>query len=269
MLHLSQGLLNQFTDCPRKFQHSYLDQLSLPIAPDQQDRLDWGSRFHRLMQQRELGLLDARLELSDCPSDRPEERLYQAIEAIVQAEPALFQSEPLTFRQSEHHRTLELDGYLLTVIYDLLILNEPQAQILDWKTSSRPQTSRKLADNWQTRLYQFVLAETSNYLPEQISMTYWFVQAKPGQPIQPQPLTFTYSTAQHQQTRQDLTQLLQQLTQFLDRYLAHAEPFPQVAVSSQACDICAFAVRCQRGQLSQSDRPEPVATLEEIQEVKL
>jgi PD-(D/E)XK nuclease superfamily len=292
MLHLSQGLLNLFTACPRKFQHFYLDQLSLPIAPDQQDRLDWGSRFHLLMQQRELGLLDAALEISD----RTEEPLYQAIEAIVQAAPALFRPVPLTeplasampspmpFRQSEHHRTLALDGYLLTVIYDLLILDEQQAQILDWKTSPRPQNARKLAENWQTRLYPFVLAETSDYLPEQISMTYWFMQAKQAvqaeqsvqaqdrqpqaQTFQPQPLRVDYTEKLHQQTSQDLAQLLCQLTQYLESYQVHAEPFPQVASSSRDCDTCAFAVRCQRG-LSQGDRSEPVATLEEIQEIKL
>ena len=265
MLHLSQGLLNLLAACPRKFQHSYLDQLSLPIAPDQQDRLDWGSRFHLLMQQRELGLLEAGLEISDSS----EEPLYQAIEAIVQAAPELFQSNQITFRQSEHHRTLEFDGYLLTVIYDLLVLSEQQAQILDWKTYPKPQNTRRFTQDWQTRLYPFVLAETSDYSPAQISMTYWFVQAQQGKALQPQSLKIDYTETLHQQAAQDLSQLLRQLTHSLDRYQAHAEPFPQVSLASNLCDTCPFAVRCQRGQLSQSDRLEPVATLEEIQEIKL
>jgi PD-(D/E)XK nuclease superfamily len=266
MLHLSQGLLNLFEICPRKFQHLYLDQLSLPIVPDQQDRFDWGSRFHLLMQQRELGLLETG-EIAE--SGEPE--LYRAIEAIVQAAPELFQSAPMTLRQSEHHRTLEFEGYLLTVIYDLLIVNDQQAQILDWKTYPRPQNSRRLAQNWQTRLYPFVLAETSDYLPEQISMTYWFVQAnQPGQTkpmAQPQSWRIAYTEKLHQQTLQDLAYLLRQLTHSLERYQTAAEPFPQVSLSSRECDTCAFALRCQRGD--QSDRPESVATLEEIQEVKL
>ena len=266
MLHLSQGLLNLFEICPRKFQHLYLDQLSLPIVPDQQERFDWGSRFHLLMQQRELGLLEAGES-----TDSDEETLHQAIEAIVRAAPELFQSAPMTLRQSEHHRTLEFEGYLLTVIYDLLVVNDQQAQILDWKTYPRPQNSRRLAQNWQTRLYPFVLAETSDYTPEQISMTYWFVQAKQAgraKQTQPQSLRIAYTEKLHQQTAQDLAHLLRQLTHYLERYQTHAEPFPQVSLSSRECDTCAFALRCQRGD-SQSDRPEPVATLEEIQEVKL
>jgi hypothetical protein len=268
MLHLSQGLLSLLTACPRKFQHLYIDQLGLPIAPDQQDRLNWGSRFHLLMQQRELGLLEVEpsfgVELSVQLSPSEEEPLYRAIEAIVQAAPDLFQTSPTRFRQSEHRRTLELNGYLLTAIYDLLILDEQQAQILDWKTYPRPQNSGKLAQHWQTRLYPFLLAETSDYLPEQISMTYWFIQ--PGQSFQPQPLKFAYTEALHQQTAQDLNRLLSQLTEDLERYQAHAESFPQVSLSSGDCDTCPFALRCQR---SQADRPEPVATLEEIQEIKL
>jgi ATP-dependent exoDNAse (exonuclease V) beta subunit len=59
---------------------------------------------------------------------------------------------------------------LLTVIYDLLIEAEDNAQILDWKTYPQPKEQNRLAKDWQTRLYLYVLAETSDYLPEQISM---------------------------------------------------------------------------------------------------
>ncbi|MBD3882940.1 PD-(D/E)XK nuclease family protein [Phormidium tenue FACHB-886] len=262
MLHLSQGLLNLFAACPRKFQHLYIDQLNLPIAAEQQARLNWGNRFHLLMQQRELGLLEATQA-----NDPEEELLYQAIEAIAQAAPALFQGDPTVFRQSEHRRTLKLNGYLLTAIYDLLILNEQQAQILDWKTYARPQTSHQLAQHWQTCLYLFLLAETSTYFPEQISMTYWFVQAKSGHAPQPQSLTFTYTQERHQQIAQDLDGLLCRLTNYLDRYQTYAESFPQVALSSPTCDTCSFAPRCQRNQ--GGNRSEPVATLEEIQEINL
>ncbi|NJR66890.1 MAG: PD-(D/E)XK nuclease family protein, partial [Leptolyngbyaceae cyanobacterium CRU_2_3] len=120
--------------------------------------------------------------------------------------------------------------------------------------------------NWQTRLYPFVLAETSDYLPEQISMTYWFVQTKHGQVLKPQCLKFPYSNTQHQQIYQDLTDLLHQLTGYLQRYEADNVPFPQIA-SSTNCQTCAFAQRCQREV--NRDHLMPIATLEEIPEVAL
>jgi hypothetical protein len=47
----------------------------------------------------------------------------------------------------------------------------------------------KLAKNWQTRLYLYVLAETSAYPPDSLSMTYWFVQL----PRSPEQITFNYN----------------------------------------------------------------------------
>jgi hypothetical protein len=256
MLHLSQGHLNLLQTCPRKFQHVYLDQLSFPASFEQQERINWGDRFHLLMQQRELGLPIHELPDLDLP-------LTQSIAALAQAAPDLFEPNSEQFRQSEHRRILPVQQYLLTVIYDLLILQPQQAQILDWKTYARPPHSRWLAQNWQTRLYLFVLAETSDYTPEQLSMTYWFIPTEGDRPIQPECLKFSYSSALHQQTKRDLTELLTQLTHWQQQYPDNS--FPQVPESSPHCETCNFAVRCQRGR---HDQPTPLlpdlATIEEI-----
>lgn len=258
MMRLSQGQLNLLETCPRKFQHIYLDQLGSLTTPEQQERFTWGNRFHLLMQQRELDLPIALMQ-----DDEP---LYQSVRALLQTAPDLFQAAPTSRRHSEHRRSLDLHDYLLTVVYDLLILGDRTAQILDWKTYPKPQQRKFLEQNWQTRLYPFVLAETTAYEPDQISMTYWFVQAQPDgdrQPI-PQPLIFRYSTTQHERNRQDLTHLLDQLTHW-----RHAG-FPQVAESAELCPTCAFATRCQRGMLIQEADPQSeLPPLTEIQEVAL
>ncbi|HEY9639271.1 MAG TPA: PD-(D/E)XK nuclease family protein [Coleofasciculaceae cyanobacterium] len=263
MLHLSQGLLNLFATCPRKFQHIYLDQLNVPIASAQQKHFTWGNRFHLRMQQQELGLRFNPIESEFDPADQ---QIHELVDTFVQSVPELFQPHPTTCRQSEHQRSLQFQGYWFTVIYDLLILDEQQAQILDWKTYPRPQKSDGLAHNWQTRLYPFVLAETSHYLPEQISMTYWFVQAKQGQTLKPECLKFSYSQSQHQQVYQELADLLRQLTGYLQQYQAVNLPFPQVP-SDANCEACTFALRCQREP--RRDRLGTIATLEEIPEVGL
>jgi hypothetical protein len=261
LIRLSQAQLNLLETCPRKFQQVYLDQLGTPIAPEQQDQMNWGSRFHLLMQQRELGLPTVMNSLAD-PS------LQSCVDAFIRAAPELFQ-QPAIFRQSEHRRTLEFQGYLLTVVYDLLILNSRQAQILDWKTYPRPQNQRWLAENWQTRLYPFVLAETSDYLPEDISITYWFVRTAQfaTETMQPQNLQFNYSTAQHEAIRLRLTTLLNQLTGWLKEYQA-GKPFPQVEATENQCGFCAFDLRCQRNQYK-PDASNNFPTLAEIQEVAL
>jgi hypothetical protein len=269
LIRLSQAQLNLLETCPRKFQQVYLDQLGTPIASEQQDQMNWGSRFHLLMQQRELGLP----ALTASTTDR---LLQSCVDAFIQTAPELFHQQAV-FRQSEHRRTLEFQNYLLTAVYDLLILNPQQAQILDWKTYPRPQNPRWLAENWQTRLYPFVLAETSDYSPEDISITYWFVQATqsvsetnpetPETTFHPQSLKFNYSKAQHEATRSKLVALLSQLTEWVERYQV-GESFPQVEVSANQCGFCAFDVRCQRHQ-PQTTGFEGLPTLAEIQEVAL
>jgi hypothetical protein len=242
-LRLSQGHLNLLATCPRKFQHIFLDQLSAPPPPEQQERQVWGSRFHLLMQQRQLGLPIESLVQAD-------DQLQQCFAGLIAIAPHLLDaasSSDLVERSSEHRRTCSSYGYPLTVIYDLLSLEPHQAQIVDWKTYPRPRDRQHLAPDWQTRLYPYVLAETSDYSPEQITMLYWFVQARDpnnGQ-LAPQCLTFHYDSDLHEQTRQDLRQLLNQLTVWLEDY-HQGIPFPQVNPSIGACPTCHFSGRCQR-----------------------
>ncbi len=256
---LSQGQLKLLETCPRKFQHTYLEQLGTPVSPEQQERLAWGSRFHLLMQQRELGLPVESLVEEDA-------QLQHWVTALVNAASDVLTPDPQTFRESEHCRTLNLQGYLLTVIYDLLIEDEKRAQILDWKTYPQPKNRHWLATDWQTRLYLYVLAETSDYAAEQISMTYWFVKSQP----RPQSLKFTYDAAQHEKTRQDLATLLTQLTGWLQRYQDKGIDFPQVAESTGRCSECNFAVRCQRtSESSISSSRDLLPNLADIQEVSI
>lgn len=260
-MRLSQGHLNLLATCPRKFQHTFLEQLGSPTTPEQQEKQAWGNRFHLLMQQRELGLPIESLVQEDT-------QLGSWVTAIVSAAPEILTPNPSseTFRESEHCRTLTVGDYLLTVIYDLLIAETESAQILDWKTYPQPKHRRWLAQNWQTRLYLYVLAETSDYSPEQISMTYWFVQSNP----EPKSLKFTYDAGLHEQTRRDLTRLLTQLTDWLQRY-EKGELFPQVATGASDCDFCQFAVRCDRTLESgePETREELIPNLANIQEVSL
>ncbi|WP_026731996.1 PD-(D/E)XK nuclease family protein [Fischerella sp. PCC 9605] len=269
LLRLSQGQLNLLERCPRQFQHSYLEQLYSPADPEREEHQILGSRFHLLMQQREMGLpIDSFLQA--------DAQLQNWMTAFANVAPEILTpaTDNQTFRESEHYRTLPVQNYLLTVVYDLLIADPQQAQILDWKTHPKLPNKRKLEQNWQTRLYTYVLAETSDYQPENISMTYWFVQSEG----KPQSIKFSYNTAQHEKTAKKLTQLLSKLTRWLENYY-QGKDFPQVPEGSKACEYCQFAKRCDRPQLnseqtSKAKSPShPVGTnllnLATIQEVSL
>ncbi|WP_432808048.1 PD-(D/E)XK nuclease family protein [Pantanalinema sp. GBBB05] len=252
-IRLSQTQLSLLATCPRKFQHIYLEQLAAPTDLEQQERLQQGSQFHLLLQQWQLGLpVEPMLQADD--------RLQQWFQAFQQAAPEILTLLPKgseVWQQTEHDRTLEVQGYLLSVRYDLLLSNPWIARILDWKTYPRPRQPEQLWQSWQTRLYLFVLAETSHYSPDQLSMIYWFFQTQTSgdQPTLPLPQSYqlNYSRDRHEQTRKDLTHLLEQLTDWLAHY-REGEAFPQVNTGIDQCQTCNFVVRCDR-QSPVSDSP--------------
>ncbi|MEM8808900.1 MAG: PD-(D/E)XK nuclease family protein, partial [Cyanobacteria bacterium P01_G01_bin.38] len=208
----------------------------------------WGNQFHLLMQQQALGLpievmAPANVEMAD------------SVAALRQTAPDLFEEVGLDrLRQSEHPRMLAFNGYLLTVIYDLVVLSADQGQIVDWKTYQRPPQRVWLERDWQTRLYLYVLTETTDLNPEQVSITYWFVRNRDAQTgeLKPQSYRFSYSAERHGQTRQALEALTQRLTKLRQAAVESGEDFPKVDVTKGLCDRCPFAIRCQRGGLGSS-----------------
>lgn len=261
---LSQQQLNLLSQCPRKFQYIYLDQLTTPDSVEIEKRLAFGDRFHLLMQQRELCL-----PIDPLVAEDPQ--LQQCFQQFQETAPDLFSLELESWRVAEHPRMLKFEDIFLVVVYDLLITKPQQAQIFDWKTYRRPRDRNLLALNWQTRLYLYVLVETSDYTAEQVSMTYWFIQPQGNQP--PQSLVFPYTTQQHQQTHQDLTQLIDSLQENLHHY-QHNQAFPQVDIEAGLCLDCAFALRCQRTSQQLEQPAETISVynlnhIETIQEIPI
>lgn len=244
MLRLSQTHLSLLETCPRKFQYSLLEHLSAPRPGQQQASIDWGNRFHLLMQQAQLGLPIERLLTGDAP-------LALAIQALRSSQPSLFDPPAHQRYESEHLRSFSLAGQSFSMVYDLLISDDQRAQILDWKTYPKPRDRRLLEQSWQTRLYCYGLVETSRYHPEQVSMTYWFVQGREQQQhsdASPEQVTLLYSQRQHERNHQALLQLVAQLEVWLADY-AQAKPLPQISMATGECDRCPYLERC-RGQLS-------------------
>lgn len=230
-LRLSQRHLESLETCPRQFQQIFLERRESPLAIQQQASMALGSRFHVLMQQRSLGLSVEALVDAD-----PQIRAWW--DGFVAAAGDIFEpdADARAFRQAEHERSLKVLDFLLLVRYDLIVADD-RAQIFDWKTYPRPRSPRQLKRHWQTRLYPYVLAETSDYKPSQISMTYWFVpSSRDG--TSPQFYKFPYSPSQHQKTHADLTRLLSQLGDWLSDY-QRGQPLPTQQQFSGSCSMCA------------------------------
>lgn len=251
LIRLSQSHLNLLSICPPKFQQVYLDCLGSLPAPEKQDSMQWGNRFHLLMQQRELTLPIESLLATDL-------ELHSSLTALIQAAPEL-EPDPHIWREAEHCRTLSMGDFLFTVIYDLLIAKTDQATILDWKTYRQPPKSKNLALNWQTRLYLYVLGETSEYEPEQIQMTYWFVKSG-----SPKSMTFNYGQQQHLQTEQELTVLLADLTTWLQDYQQSQIDFPHQRDCQKTCPYHQLFSDKDRAANIDPEIPPSIAEIEEV-----
>jgi PD-(D/E)XK nuclease superfamily len=243
-MRLSQGHLSLLETCPRQFQHQILEQLSLSnLDLDLEDRLRSGSEFHQLVQQRSLQL-PIEVLLAEDP------QLTRWFHAFETAEPDLFAAmENLTgnltkkpdFAESEHVRTWACLGHSLVVVYDYVVLQPELALILDWKTYGKPIHAQPLIDSWQSRLYPYVLSQTSHYDPAQIEMRYWFFHPDGTA----QSLRLPHSSARQLETDRQLTHLLTQLNDWLTAYGDHGEAFPQTD-RWETCNRCPFSVRCGR-----------------------
>ncbi len=256
-MRLSQGQLNLLQTCPPQFQRIYLDSLANPTSLEQLEKQNWGSQFHLLMQQRELGLpLDSLL--------REDSQLNRAIDALLDATPEIWQQDNNIQREAEHCRTLNFENKIFTVIYDLLVIEDNKARIIDWKTYLEPENQAKLQSNWQTRLYLFVMAETSSYLPEQIEMTYWFVKL----PKKPKSVTFKYDRDRHERTRKDLIDLISQLDLYLQEYLDNNLPFPHLPNCQENCpyykSIFAADLNQINPEVKDFELQKAIAEIEEI-----
>ena len=258
---ISQGHLNVWETCQRKYQYSFLEELSLPEADLQHKKnLLLGANFHLLMQQKELGL-----DVFDLASS--EAKLQSWLTAFDNQPPQMIDGD----RLCEHRRTLEVtlennletslhhsdnqnfgQGYfVLTAIYDFLILGDRQAQILDWKTHQVAIAEDKLKLNWQTRLYLYLLAKTTNYAPEQLSMTYWFANTAKS-------VIISYTQAEHDRTEKRLRQILTEIAQ--------SQEYSKLELHNSTCKNCEFRDRCDRGNIFTSSI---VSNIEDIPEVTI
>jgi len=229
---VSQRHLELLEQCPRRYEREVIEKYALPPAGLNQQALEAGKRFHHLLQQRSLGIHAPTIDDPKLQHwlDHLESRAPELLPHWEEAATATPHHPARSFYQAEHERTWLVPTWRspqfeLTVRYDALIATPSQAIIIDWKTYAypRPDRLKQLQHAWQTRLYCYVLAQTSHYAPAQISMLYWFAASSPNQPDR---LTLTYNAGKFQQDQHDLNQHLCRLHEYLNHDRA-ASPSPQ------------------------------------------
>ena len=245
----SQSSLQDYVDCPRRFQLRHLDKVAWPALESEpvlenERAMQRGAQFHNLVQQHLLGIPASSLTLL-----AQEEALSRWWQAYLAAVPPLLQGQ----RLPEITLSAPLLGCRLLAKYDLLLVlpDPPQVSpipndqgrvvIYDWKTSAKKPRRVYLLEHLQTRVYPYLLVQASAFLnhgvplqPEQVQMVYWFTAA----PSQPE--VIAYTADQYRQDGEYLTGLV--------REIAGLKPDEfSLTANAGRCRFCTYRSLCERG----------------------
>lgn len=240
----SQGSLQDFVDCRRRFYLRCIRRLAWPAVQSEpvvehEGYMQQGSDFHRLAQQALVGLPVERLSASLVGED-----LARWWESFCDYLPQISNAQPGPGWQlyPEISLTAPLGESRLVSKYDLLAAH-PQGRVLiyDWKTTRQRSRRSVLEKRLQTRLYPYLLVRARAFLnagnliqPEQVEMIYWFAE----HPQQPE--RFVYSSAAYQADEAYLTSLIETVLR-----LDEADFF--LTGDERQCAFCVYRSLCNRG----------------------
>ena len=239
----SQGSLQDYVDCPRRFQLRYIQRLAWPAveaepALENERHLQQGAAFHRLVHQHVLGLSPERL--SSTMTANFDEDLSRWWHNYLESAPA----DLAASLYPEVVLSAPVSGHRLVAKYDLIALMGEGLRpslILEWKTSRKRPRRKWLAERLQTRVYPYLLVRAGSHLnegrpfrPEQVEMVYWFAN------FPEDPERFPYDAAQYKEDGAYLASLIEEIKGLGD------EDFPLTA-QERRCRYCPYRSLCQRG----------------------
>lgn len=174
----SQASLQDYTDCPRRFQLRYLQHLSWPaieIDPieEQEKRIQLGLDFHRMVHQHLIGIPDDVLEQDRVDGNL--ERWWRNYKVYRPYDMPGVHYPEITL-------TMPVAGHRLIAKFDLLVVEAGKhITILDWKTSQHVARIAQFQQRLQTKVYRYLLVQAGVHLyegnpvpPGDVEMIYWF-----------------------------------------------------------------------------------------------
>ena len=238
---LSQSSLQDYQDCPRRFELRYLQKLAYPAietepALENEKHQQEGEYFHRLAQQvligipaEQVGRLANTENLQRWWSNFQED--FGSLRDFRSLYPEITLSAPL-------------GKFRLVAKYDLIAIDKDRVTIFDWKTYRRRPKNEWLHVRWQTRIYRALLAQAGAHLnggkpfvPEQIEMVYWFAD------FPAEPARFPYKADQFKRDWDALTRIADEIE---SASTSLSTNFPKTDEVSK-CSYCPYRSYCNRG----------------------
>lgn len=234
----SQASLQDYVDCPRRFQLRHVLMQPWPAlitgSPGAfEQQMLRGADLHHLIHQHALGI-DAE-RLTGTIHDKTVALWWQTYLAHPPA------GLPQAVRLPEVRVAAPLAGFRLIAKFDLLAVEPTQRLVVvDWKAIRKPPVRTLLAQRLQTRVYRYLAVEAGATFnngrrpePEQVEMIYWFAE-RGGMTER-----FAYNSEQHAIARANLAGLLAEI-------VAQKEAIWPLTTNEHSCRFCNYRSLCER-----------------------
>ncbi len=246
----SQSSLQDYSDCPRRFQLRYIEQLQWPAVEtepvlENERRQQEGQLFHRMVHQHLIGLPVEKLT----PMARPPD-LSRWWENYLGTK---FDLDGFKLN-AELTLVAPVRSYRLLAKYDLIAVKQGERAIIyDWKTTRKRPRNEWMAARFQTRVYRAMLVQAGDTLnggnpipAEQVEMIYWYAD-HPNEPAR-----FAYNDTQYKRDWETLTDLITEIS--------NHRHFP-LTEDEKKCSFCPYRSYCNRGgkagTMDDLDKTEP------------
>lgn len=239
---LSATSLRDWARCERRYAFSRLERRSWPAPRPTAADLELGSRFHQLAHWHAQGD-DPRPLLAGEPRLNAWYQRYRA-SAYSRRGPGVWSEQALAMPFQ--------DGRLMAT-FDRVLREGDFWTIVDWKTGKVPKDPNRLAQDWQTRLYPFLLAEAAAALPEgpegaivpeRVAMVYVYVETGAV-------FNFAHDAESHQATRRALEETLDAI-----RRRRGARDWAPTGKAAGACRTCPYEGLCFMARPLSAPAPE-------------
>lgn len=243
----SQSSLQDYFDCPRRFELRYIEKLDWPAVEaepvaENERRMADGNFFHRLAQQFLLGLPADKLSRLAASPDASTELSTSVSRWWDNFHTNLGGLQDLPGLHPEIVLSAPIGNHRLLAKFDLIAVRDGRATIYDWKTYHKRPKDEWMAIRMQTRVYRYLLARAGSHLnggqpfaPESIQMIYWYAD------FPSEPSTFHYDASLFKRDEATLEKLVDEI--------GSLETF-ELTGDEGKCRFCSYRSYCNRGAVA-------------------
>lgn len=232
LFRFSQNSLQDYADCPRRFELKYIFRQDWPAAvsePIMEFELHQklGNQFHLLVQRHLAGIAEKILNGS-LPDTLLEQWWKNYLTFIKQFD--------LNKCKAEQIFSIPFGQDRLIAKYDCIITGENHLTIIDWKTSRFRTPGKVLRSKLQSMVYPYVLfaSNPEKYSAEKIHLVYWF----PEFPNDPEEMIFS---------QEDLIEIKPHIQELIDSIKNTQIGSFALMENNKLCKFCTFRSLCNRG----------------------